>query len=201
MSLPIQIYSDYVCPFCFLAEVVLDEVTRDQDVMVEWMPFELRPEPSPTLRPEDDYLPTVWKKSVYPLAAQMGVRIVLPRVSPQPHTRLAFEGYQFAREHGLGREYTHRIFTAFFQEERDIGDIAVLTEHAAEIGLDGMSFRKALLEGRYTRAHREALHHAYNEARIMSVPTFVIGDRKIQGVPEPETLAAAIDQAEARHRV
>ena len=29
---------------------------RGKDVEVEWMPFELRPEPHETLRPEGDYL-------------------------------------------------------------------------------------------------------------------------------------------------
>jgi len=58
------------------------------------MPFELRPEPQPTLRPEGDYLQRAWQQSVYPIARQMGAPIALPPVSPQPHTLLAFEGYQ-----------------------------------------------------------------------------------------------------------
>ena len=53
MPLTIKVYSDYVCPFCFLAEFPLQEAIRGKDVAVEWMPFELRPEPTPTLRPGD----------------------------------------------------------------------------------------------------------------------------------------------------
>ena len=77
------------------------------------MPFELRPEPHPTLRPEGDYLRRAWSQSVYPIARQMGVPINLPPVSPQPHTHLAFEGYQYAREHGKGNDYNHRVLEAF----------------------------------------------------------------------------------------
>ena len=47
---------------------------RGQDVAVEWMPFELRPYPEPTLRPEGEYLRSAWERSVYPLAARLGVR-------------------------------------------------------------------------------------------------------------------------------
>ena len=36
------------------------------------MPFELRPYPHPTLRPEGEYLQRAWSQSVYPLARQMG---------------------------------------------------------------------------------------------------------------------------------
>ena len=80
------------------------------------MPFELRPHPTETLRPEGEYLQRAWSQSVYPLARRMSVPIILPKVSPQPHTHLAFEGYQFAREHGRGNEYNHRVLAAFFQE-------------------------------------------------------------------------------------
>jgi hypothetical protein len=79
----------------------LHEAIQGKDVEVEWMPFELRPEPHPTLRPEGDYLPRAWQQSVYPIARRMGVPITLPPVSPQPHTHLAFEGYQYARDHGM----------------------------------------------------------------------------------------------------
>ena len=79
MSLKIKVYSDYVWPYCYLAEFPLQEAVRGKDVEVEWMPFELRPEPHPTLRPEGDYLQRAWQQSVYPLARQMGVPITLPR--------------------------------------------------------------------------------------------------------------------------
>ena len=89
------------------------------------MPFELRPEPHPTLRPDGDYLQRAWQQSVYPTAARMGVPIRLPEVSPQPHTHLAFEGYQYARERGRGNAYNDRVLEAFFVEGSDIGQIDV----------------------------------------------------------------------------
>src|SRR5215207_6009667 len=108
------------------------------------MPFELRPHPTETLRPEGEYLQRAWRQSVYPIARRMGVPITLPAVSPQPHTRLAFEGFQYAREHGKGAEYNARILEAFFVEGRDIGDVGVLTKLAGEAGLDETEFGDAL---------------------------------------------------------
>jgi hypothetical protein len=37
-------------------------------------------------------------------------------VSPQSHTHLDFEGYQYAREQGKGNEYNYRVLEAFFEE-------------------------------------------------------------------------------------
>ena len=158
------------------------------------MPFELRPEPHPTLRPEGDYLRRAWQQSVYPIARQMGVPISLPPVSPQPHTHLPFEGYQYAKEHGKGNEYNHRVLQAFFVEGQDIGDIGVLTKLAGEVGLDETEFEQALRSRKYREAHRRALRHAYEEAGVTGVPMFVIGGQVLTGLQDKETLEAVIGE-------
>jgi predicted DsbA family dithiol-disulfide isomerase len=162
------------------------------------MPFELRPEPHPTLRPEGDYLRRAWAQSVYPIAQRMGVPITLPPVSPQPHTHLAFEGYQYAHEHGRGNEYNHRVLEAFFVEGRDIGDVAVLTDLAGDVGLDRSDFGEALRTRKYREAHRRALRHATEEAGVTGVPMFVIGGQALTGLQDRATLEAVIEEELAR---
>lgn len=164
------------------------------------MPFELRPEPNPTLCPEGDYLQRAWHNSVYPLARQMGVPIILPKVSPQPHTHLAFEGFQSAKEHGKGNEYNHRILGAFFQEGQDIGDIGVLTKLAGEVGFDKQEFLLALETRKYREAHRQALRHAYEEAGVSGVPMFVIGGQVLTGLQSTEALEQVIEQEMRKQR-
>lgn len=188
----IKVYSDYVCPYCFLLEKPLNEAIQGRDVELEWLPFELRPEPNPTLRPEDDYLQTTWKQSVYPFAEQLGVEIKLPTISPQPYTHLAFEGFQFAKAHGRGNAYTDRLFRAFFQENQDIGDVDVLTALAGEVGLDQVAYRDALENRTYKEAHQEALKASAN---ITSVPTVQIGNETLVGLQSKERLVEAIEKA------
>ena len=158
------------------------------------MPFELRPEPHPTLRPEGDYLQQAWHRSVYPIARQMGVPIKLPQVSPQPHTHLAFEGFQFAKEHGQGNEYNHRVLQAFFADGQDIGQIDVLSKLALEIGLDVHGFSEALRTRKYREAHQRALRHAYEEAGVTGVPMFVIGNEVLTGLQDKQTIETVIDR-------
>jgi predicted DsbA family dithiol-disulfide isomerase len=157
------------------------------------MPFELRPEPHPTLRPEGEYLQRAWQQSVYPIARRMGVPIQLPPISPQPHSHLAFEGFQYAKEHGTGNEYNRRVLEAFFVEGRDIGDVGVLTEVAGEVGLDKTEFTEALRSRKYRDTHQRALRHSYEEAGVTGVPMFVIGGQTLTGLQDAETLAAVID--------
>ena len=158
------------------------------------MPFELRPYPNETLRPEGDYLQRAWRQSVYPIARQMGVPIKLPSVSPQPHSHLAFEGSQYAKEHGKGNEYNHRVLTAFFVESHDIGYIVVLTKLAGEVGLNEKEFEAALNTRKYREAHQRALRHAYEEAGVTGVPMFVIGGQTLTGLQDRETLEAVIEE-------
>jgi predicted DsbA family dithiol-disulfide isomerase len=56
--------SDYVCPFCYLELPELARLARERETVgVVWCAFELRPEPEPTLDPDEAYLHRVWNAS------------------------------------------------------------------------------------------------------------------------------------------
>ncbi|MGH3837634.1 MAG: DsbA family oxidoreductase [Pseudonocardiaceae bacterium] len=192
----IEVFSDFVCPFCYLTEQPLADAVEGGDVQIAWQPFELRPQPTPTLRPGGDYLRSMWERVVYPLAERMGVPIVLPRVSPQPYSRLAFEGFAYAADHGAEQRYTERMFRAFFIEQRDIGRPEVLADVAAELGLDADDFRAALDSGRYAETHQQALRRA-RQLQITVVPTFLFDGQRLEGVPSAEGLNRLLNGAAA----
>lgn len=196
MPTTIEVFADFVCPFCYLAEQPLADAVEGGAVQIAWQPFELRPEPTPTLRPEGDYLQSTWQQVVYPMAERRGVPIVLPAVSPQPYSRLAFEGFAYAAERGLGQRYVQRIFQAFFVKQRDIGRPAVLTDVAAGLGLDADDFRAALDSGRYAQAHQQALRRA-RDLEITTVPTLLVDGRRLEGVPSAEALHRLLNGAVA----
>jgi predicted DsbA family dithiol-disulfide isomerase len=122
------------------------------------------------------------------------VEIHLPPVSPQPHTHLAWEGFQFAREHGAETTYNHRVLEAFFRDGLDIGDPAVLARLAADVGIDPAAFREALDTRRYREAHQAALREAYGRG-LTGVPAFEIGGRMLVGLQPRDRLESAIAAA------
>jgi predicted DsbA family dithiol-disulfide isomerase len=188
LSQKIIVYTDYVCPFCLLAEEVIAQATEGLDVDIRWRPFELRPAPVPTLKVEDPYLPQVWREAVYPMAEKLGIPIKLPSVSPQPRTDKAFEVFAMAEDHGLGHAYSMAALKAFFQQERDIGNPEVLADIGESVGLERQAVLDALAQGSYRERHQAAQRHAVEEARIQSVPTLIIDGEVIQGVPDPAVL-------------
>jgi predicted DsbA family dithiol-disulfide isomerase len=124
----------------------------------------------------------------------MGVEIRLPAVSPQPYTRLAFEGLEFAKDHGAGDTYNTGVMRAFFQDGKDIGDPDVLARIAAEAGLGAGGFRTALDQGTYRLRVEDLLRHAREEVGVTGVPLFVIGDERLSGLQPRPALEAAIDR-------
>lgn len=199
MPTPVEVYVDYVCPFCFLADNALSELKRHRDVEIQTKPFELRPDPVPTLRPEDDYLPRIWSDSVYPMAARLGIDIRLPTISPQPRTELAFIGLQIAEEHDLAPEYNTSVFSAFFQHDRDIGDENVLVSIASSLSIDPDTMARELMSDTRRDRQRMSQHHAASSLGISAVPTIVIDNHLLQGVPNPRRLLNAFDRIVANN--
>ncbi|BBP04804.1 DSBA oxidoreductase [Sulfuriferula plumbiphila] len=161
----ISVWSDYVCPFCYLEEPVLEqlELAFGAQVEVDWRAFELRPDPVPTLDPNGEYLRTTWARSVYPMAAQRGMTLRLPPV--QPRSRLALEAERFARRYGLGKPMRQAFFRAFFERGRDIGDIEVVLDIGGNVGIDVARLRVALENGE----HAEAVSHDQRQAQALGI--------------------------------
>jgi predicted DsbA family dithiol-disulfide isomerase len=146
----IDVWSDYVCPFCYLE---LPELMRLQQefgpaVQIEWRAFELRPEPNPTLDPAGEYLRTTWERSVYPMAQERGMTLKLPPV--QPRSRKALEAAAFSKAEGAFDPMHEAIFRAFFEAGRDIGQTDVLVDIGKEVGLPTDRLRAALHNNIYT---------------------------------------------------
>ena len=191
----ILVWSDYVCPFCYLELPVLDRLQAEFDgpIEIDWRAFELRPDPVPTLDPGGEYLHRVWDQSVYPMAKERGMTLRLPPV--QPRSRKAFEAVEFAREAGRFDPMHRALFKAFFEEGRDLADQQVLIETARAVGLDGQALERALAEGRHTGKvlADEALA---KEIGISGVPALVVsvGERGylLSGALPYDTLRDAI---------
>jgi predicted DsbA family dithiol-disulfide isomerase len=185
------VYSDYVCPFCFLEIPAFERLAREEGVELDYRAFELRPDPVPTLEPKGDYLITTWDRAVYPMAKKLGVDIHLPPV--QPRSRLAFEGAEFARDAGKLPEYTRAVHEAFFQRGEDIGQEDVVARIATSVGLDAGALRAALHDHRYLPRVLEQEREAH-DLGIDSVPTVILGNYAIPGCHPFETLKRVLER-------
>lgn len=194
----VSVWSDYVCPFCYLERPVLDRIREEfgDRVQIDWRAFELRPDPVPTLDPDGAYLHRVWNQSVYPMAAKRGMTLRLPPV--QPRSRLAHEATEFARQAGRLDDMNRALFEAFFVEGRDLADPAVLVEVGESVGLDRDGLRQALESRRHSGEVLKDQQLA-RDIGISGVPGLVIsvGDQGylLSGAQPYETVQRVIERA------
>ena len=174
--------SDYVCPYCLVAKEALRRALDKMGVeaKIVYQPYELTPEPKERVDTYHDQR----RRANYQILAepcrQLGLDMKLPpKVIPRPYTRLAFEGWYYACDHGRGEEYNDSVYRAYFIREQDIGETTVLAALAEQVGLDPGDFTKALEEGRYTEKERQAVQYAREVLKPQGVPTIFVDGRKL----------------------
>jgi len=161
------------------------------DVQIVWRAFELRPEPVPPLDPKGDYLERVWRSSVYPLAARLGMTMKLPPL--QPRSRRAHEAAHWARTQGRFDEYHAALFRAFFERGEDIGDVGVLVSLATGLGLEGEVLRDTLNMRQFEASVLEDEEDA-GALGLTGVPAFVANRKAaLTGVQPVKNLRQLID--------
>jgi predicted DsbA family dithiol-disulfide isomerase len=207
----IQVWSDVVCPWCYLGKRRLENALASFPgaVRVTYRAYQLDPSPVPPGLPIKEALAAKFGgparaeqmfAHVTGIAAGEGLTLDYDRAIAantfDAHRLIAWAAGQDRQTDML--EALHR---AHFQEGIDIGSHAALAEVAARIGLDGEAAFAYLESDAGTSAVSADLDEA-RELGITSVPTFVIdGKYAIQGAQESATLVAALEEINRREAV
>lgn len=187
----IDVWSDYVCPYCYLELPLLRRLQTafGPSVHIAWRAFELRPEPHPTLDPAGEYLRSTWARSVYPMAAERSMSLKLPPV--QPRSRKAFEAVAHAAAQGAFDAMHEALFKAFFEDGRDIGDTDILLDIGDSVGLETQALRLALQEQTYLPQVLQDQELA-QQLGISGVPIMVLRRSTDTGWEQAEALRGAV---------
>jgi predicted DsbA family dithiol-disulfide isomerase len=196
----VTVYSDYICPFCFIGKRLADRLEARFGIEAEWKGFEIHPE---IPRGGCDYESLGFSggtadallSRIMSLAGEVGLHIVPP--AKLSNSRLALEVAEFAKEAGRFRDYHEAVFRAYWQEGADIGDREQLFAIAAAAGLDRAELEAYLGSGRAGSRLNGYLREV-RERGIEAVPTFVIGDRKVAGAQPFEVLESVFEEERLR---
>src|SRR5260221_2661814 len=91
------IYSDFVCPWCYIDSVRVDRLVAEGRVDVSWLPFELHPEAPREGSPMPDRIRGAWGR-LEAVAAEVG--LTMKRPERVINSRPALSTAEFPREHG-----------------------------------------------------------------------------------------------------
>ncbi len=148
MPVKLDIWSDYNCPWCFMASQSVAMLEASHGVEVEWHSYELRPKGSPPI--PESYMKRI-EETRPRLAAmaqeQFGITLKPGRFGID--SRPALIGAKFAETQGKGNEYHKAVMSAYWEQGRDIEDIVVLEDIAVSLGLEGADFLASLKDRSY----------------------------------------------------
>jgi predicted DsbA family dithiol-disulfide isomerase len=202
----IDIYSDTVCPWCFLGKrrFELAVAARPQyEPRVTWRPFELNPDMPAEGADRAAYLaarmgtPERVAEAHAELVRQgaaSGIEFRFDLMTRMPNTRRSHLLIAHAARSGRQSAVKERIMRAYFEQGGDIGDIEVLVRLGVEAGLGERESRSALI----LRSGQDGVVAAERHAAVLGitgVPTFVFdGQYTISGAQEMGSLTRVFDQ-------
>lgn len=207
MTLTIEMTSDFICPWCLVADTNLQKAIAQLDIPIAiqriWYPFELNPDmpeagmDRKTYRTNKfgswEYSQQLDAKTVQAGQAN-GIEFRYDLIKVTPNTLKAHRLTWFAGKAGKATQMAERIFRAYFTEGQDIGDVDTLVNLAAEIGLDSAQVKTFLLSQAGIQ-DIEALKRRAIAQGIRSVPTIRIGKEVLVGGQPTEIFLAALRSA------
>lgn len=197
MSLHVDVWSDFVCPWCYLVSTSLEKLKESHDVTISWKSYELRPKGSPPM--SADYVARI--KAAQPqlhAIANEHYGIEINQGKWGIDSRPALIGMKFAEKHGKGDAYHKAVFDAYFTEAKNIEELDVLGDIAGAIGLNRADFLAALTDVELDKAVTADVVQAY-QYEIRGVPALIFENKfYIPGAqPYPE-LVRFVEQMEQR---
>jgi predicted DsbA family dithiol-disulfide isomerase len=202
----IDIYSDTVCPWCYLGKrrFELALAARPQyEPRVIWRPFELNPDMNiegldyaahMAAKMGEDAALAATHAELARLGEASGIQFRFELIRRIPNTRRSHLLIAHAARCGLQGQVLDRVMQAYFEEGCDIGDPEELVRLGAEAGLIEGEVRNVLI----LRVGQDGVVASERHAAVLGitgVPTFVFdGQYTISGAQEAATLARILDQ-------
>lgn len=201
----LEIWSDPICPWCFIGKARLDralEQRPEHPFEIRWHPFQLNPDMPPEGMDRTAYLDMKFGvrgvldayRPVIEAAEDSGLALNLPRIERTPNTVNAHRLIHWAGLEGRQSMMVNRLFRAYFQEGRDIGNSSELIRLGKDAGLDEKVVARLL----DTDADIDAIRQADRLARsrgITGVPFFILDkSHAISGAQPTDLWVQVIDQ-------
>lgn len=208
MAVKIEVWSDFVCPFCYIGkrrlEQALEPFPHREDVEIVFRSFELDPNaPNETPLTIHEIIANKYGISLEEAkranadigrqAEAVGLTFRFDTMKPT-NTFDAHRLAQYANEKGRLQDVVERLFYAYFTESKRISDRNVLLAIAEAAGLDRTEAEEVLASGRYTQEVRRDEEEAA-ALGVRGVPFFVLNRKyAISGAQPVEVFRRALEK-------
>lgn len=205
----VDIWSDVVCPFCYIGKKRLEHVAEQAGIELDihWHSFELDPDApakhdvSNTERLAQKYGRSYaemeeMERNVAAMAATEGIDFQWQKAN-SGNSFNAHRIIHLAQSKGLGNEAKEAFFHAYMTEGLAIGEREVVEEIASRIGLDNAEVEYVLDSDELADFVRHDEKIAHEQLKVTGVPFFVFDQKlALSGAQPREIFLQALQQAQ-----
>lgn len=188
--LRIDIVSDVVCPWCVVGyrqlAAALEQTNTDHEI--HWHPFELNPNMPSEGQNMREHITEKYGSSkaesdasrarIAEAGSDVGFEFNFNDDLRMHNTFNLHQLLHWAEQQGRMHELKQALFTAHFTDNRNLSDITILADIAAEIGLDGKEALAVLEDQRFANDVREVEQH-WQRQGIQSVPAIIFNEQHL----------------------
>lgn len=204
----LDVFSDPICPWCFIGKKRLDTVLAsrpDLDISVRWRAFQLNPDMPRGGMDRQRYLSAKFggaerAAEVYGhikrVGEEVGITFQFDKIQRTPNTLETHRVIRYAQrpDQNKGDALVPILFQKYFLEGQNIGETDVLLEAAQEAGIDN-SVEDYLATGE-DADEVQAEDVFARRLGIGGVPCFIIdGKYALSGAQEPEAFGPLLEMA------
>jgi predicted DsbA family dithiol-disulfide isomerase len=205
----IDIVSDTVCPWCFVGKRKLERALALRPEIpfdIRWRAYRLDPDVPRGGVDRRAYMKAKFGDSPRTSAMSdalkaagdsVDIHFAFDQIEKRPDTIDSHRLIRWAASGGQQNDVVERLFKAYFEEGRDIGDPAVLIAVAREADMDGRLVEELLAKDadRELIEQEDALAHRMG---ISGVPTFIFANKYlISGAHDADKLVRVIDKTQS----
>ncbi len=213
MKMKIDIWSDIMCPFCYIGKRKLEGALlafeHKEDVQIVWHSFQLDPtiehEPGKdlyTYLAERKGQTHEWAVKVHNQMTETAKKEGLIYNFDKAVIANSFDAHrliQLAKTHNLGDVMEERLFKAYFTEGKNISDHNTLMQIGMDAGLRAVEVGEMLNSDSFATAVHEDIMQA-QRLGVRGVPFFLLDEQLgISGAQPVEVFADGLQQAWALH--
>lgn len=206
-SVKIDIWSDIICPFCYLGIKKLEKAVQDfpHAVSIQWHSFQLYPDL--IYQSDIDTYDIVakmkgksrdWSLSMHQHVVEAGKSCDIDFRFDKAKVANSFDAHRlihYATQNNKGNEMAQCLFHAYFTLGKNISDCDTLISLGKSIGLDSKQI-KNFLKGNDCIDEVNADIQIAQHLGIQGVPFFIINQKyALSGAQEPEIFLDALYQA------
>jgi len=199
-KLKVQIWSDIMCPFCYIGkrriEEALNQFEHKEAVAIEWKSFQLDAGFIPS---SDDniaehlaekYQKDIdWAQNMLENTTQNAKTAGLDfhfEKTVMANSHNAHRLLHLAKKHNLANELEELLFKAYFTDGKDLNNLDTLSQLGIEVGLESEAITKVLHSNAYSKEVKQDIQEA-NAIGVQGVPFFVFDNKYAISGAQPAT--------------